>query len=711
MDSPQEPESLSNEKLVTHYRHLMQMQDLVAELSSNLIHCPPEEVSAVIGQSIAKLGAFAKVDRVYVFEFAPGDIINNTHEWCADDIEPQIDFLQNLPISLLDFWIDALFSGQAIYVADVMALPDERAFEREFLARQGIKSMLVIPMVHEGHLIGFIGFDAVREHRAFVSGEARLLKWVADLVYAALLRFKGAQQITRAEAELGLQEERFRIIADTVSDVLWDHDFDKRAWWMSPGWRDKLGMVAQAEVADHESWFARVHPDDQAKLQASFREVLRSRSPTWEVDYRVVGDDKQSIDILVKATVFRHADGRVSRMLGNARNITQERRNQEGYTRARALEAVGQLTGGIAHDFNNLLMIIMGNAEMLELSDLAPDDAERVAIIAKATDSAATLTRQLLTFARQSTLNTTRVDLKALLTDTVGLLRSGLPDTITLQQRIPADVWDANADANGLQQAVVNLAMNAEDAMPDGGDIVLTCRNLELDAETGAATADLPPGRYVAIALRDSGEGMAPDVLSRAFEPFFTTKDVGKGTGLGLSTVHGFAKQSGGGATIKSEPGRGTTVTLYLPVYRGSVAGDQETRPETGAQPRPARPKRLLVVEDQPQVRAYVEKMLTRLGYDVTGAADAASALERIARGEQFDLLFTDVMMPGGMNGEDLSVEVRKHAPDIRIVFTSGYPATTFEHLRIDPQDGIFFLDKPYKVAKLRATLAQVLGE
>ena len=710
MNSPHEPESLSNEELVTHYRHLIEMQELVANLSSNLIHCQPHEVSEVIGQSIEQLGAFAQVDRAYVFEFAPGDIINNTHEWCAPDIEPQIAVLQNLPISLLDFWIDALFSGQAICVADVMALPDNRSYEREFLVRQGIKSMLVIPMVHDGHLIGFIGFDAVREHRNFVSGEARLLKWVADLIYAALLRMKGDQQIARAKVELGLQEERFRIIADTVSDVLWDHDFDRGSWWMSRGWAEKLGMVANSHIADHTSWFARVHPDDKAKLDASFRKILKSDSRSWEVDYRVVGDDNEAIDILVKATVFRHPDGRVARMLGNARNITQEKRNQEGYTRARALEAVGQLTGGIAHDFNNLLMIIMGNAEMLEMSDLPPEDAERVAIITQATDSAATLTRQLLTFARQSTLNTTRVNLTALLTDTIGLLRSGLPGAITLQQDIPDDVWDANADANGLQQAVVNLAMNAKDAMPDGGQIVLTCRNVAFDAATGAATADLSPGRYIAIALSDSGEGMTPDVLSRAFEPFFTTKDIGKGTGLGLSTVHGFAKQSGGGASITSEAGRGTTVTLYLPVYRGAPE-DQDARPATGTPSPPARPRRLLIVEDEPQVRAFVEKTIARLGYHVTAAADAAGALQRIMRGERFDLLFTDVMMPGGMNGEDLGAEVRKHDPAIRIVFTSGYPAATFEHLRIDPQNGIFFLDKPYKIARLQAVLLEALGE
>lgn len=518
-----------------------------------------------------------------------------------------------------------------------------------------------------------------------------------------------SKEIQRAD-KLGQSEERFRLIADTASDVLWDHDFESGFTWSSPGWPSKLGVDFDSERSQGFQWMDIVHPSDRQRITDEFVRAIRSDANRWETEFKVQNAQGQAIDLAVTASIIRRPNGRASRILGTTRNVTQERRTQEGYTRARALEAVGQLTGGVAHDFNNLLMIILGNVELLEMSHLGKEDAETVAGIAAAAESAALLTKQLLTFARQAQLNRSRVDVATMVSDTVPLLRAGLPETIRFSQSLAPDLWPVNVDANSLQQALINLAMNANDAMPRSGEVVVTCSNLEVDEDMVPATTDLRLGRYVSISVSDTGEGMAPEVLARAFEPFFTTKDVGEGTGLGLSTVYGFAKQSNGSVTIYSEPGRGTTVTLYLPAAEGDASKSDHPKPAIAAvMSKPC--KRILVVEDQPQVRTHVEKTLARLGYAVETAQDAAAALTMLKQGEAFDLLFTDIIMPGGMNGQELGEAALQLAPQMKILYTSGYPAAAFEHLGLKEQSSINFLSKPYKTSQLQTMLAEILDD
>lgn len=516
-------------------------------------------------------------------------------------------------------------------------------------------------------------------------------------------------QLTRATAALEQSEKRFRMIADSASDVLWDHDFETGYSWSSPDWPSKLGVDVDPASFQNFAWIEIVDPSDRPRIIKEFQDAIKSDATTWTIEFKVRNAAGEIIDLFQKSSILRHPDGKAYRILGTTRNVTQEKRNQEGYTRARALEAVGQLTGGVAHDFNNLLMIILGNAELLEMSDLGQEDSETVAAISQAAESAASLTKQLLTFARQTQLNRSRVDVDALVSDTVPLLRAGLQDDITFSQFAAPDLWSVDVDANGLQQAIVNLAMNANDAMPRGGEIVITSSNLEVDANMSPATGDLRPGRYVAISMSDTGAGMTPEVLARAFEPFFTTKDVGKGTGLGLSTVYGFAKQSNGGVWIESEPGRGTTVNLFLPAADNDAPQHDIPEPVNASETLP-RSKRILVVEDQPQVRAHVEKTLARLGYGVATAEDATSALTLLMHGEAFDLLFTDVIMPGGIDGQELGEAALQLVPEIKILYTSGYPAAAFAHLGLKEQSSIQFLSKPYKSSQLQAKILEIFA-
>ncbi|WP_181443588.1 PAS domain-containing protein [Porphyrobacter sp. YT40] len=514
-------------------------------------------------------------------------------------------------------------------------------------------------------------------------------------------------QLTDAMTALEASEERFRIIADTVSDVLWDRDFDTDTIWVTPDWPTKLRIAIDSDVRMDRFFDDHVEPEEAVRVQKSFLEAIKSDATEWECQYGLIGSDGSRIDLAVKAAILRNSDGRAQRMLGNARNVTFEVRQQEGFTRARALEAVGQLTGGIAHDFNNQLMIIQGNAELLEMSALDEDQSESAALINQACVSAADLIQRLLSFSRQSHLRSERVEIARLIPNVVALLRAGIPESITVRCKVPPGIWQAKADANALEQAIINLAVNSRDAMPNGGDIIIGCENRIISGDTHPFAAELEPGEYVELSVTDNGHGMAPEVKAKVFEPFFTTKEVGKGTGLGLSTVYGFAKQSNGHVIVYSEPDRGTTVALYLPRYTEIV--EQYMPDLVTRSAHPGNGKRILLVEDQERLRDHVCKLLTKMGYKVTSAANGIEALSLLQDGQNFDLLFTDVIMPGGLNGQELAQKTTKLRPSMKVLFTSGYPASAFEHLRLDEVEHIKLLKKPYRSAELTAALAELL--
>lgn len=516
-------------------------------------------------------------------------------------------------------------------------------------------------------------------------------------------------RLTAALASLEESETRFRIIADTVSDVLWDNNFDTGQLWISPDWATKLGAQKPSGPMIESHWRDLISPTDIVAALQSYNEALNSEKTQWETEYRIVSADERTINVAVKARIMRHSDGRAYRVLGSVRDVTTRKRQQEGYTRARALEAVGQLTGGIAHDFNNLLMIILGNAESLGMSTLNDADAESVSLIDQAAESAATLTKRLLAFSGQTRLEASSLDITNLLDNMWPLLRAGLPESISATRSIPEDLWEPNVDANGLEQAIINLAMNARDAMPNGGEISIVCENHLITGDMLPSPSGLAPGQYVILSFSDTGRGMSEEVLSKALEPFFTTKEFGKGTGLGLSTVYGFVTQSGGSVTIQSEEGRGTTVNLYLTASRGRDFHDARIAVET-KDDFSTHQRRILAVEDQPEVRAHVERLLTRLGYTVVSASDASSALKILKGGQAFDLLFTDIIMPGGMNGLELSKAAEEIAPHLKVLYTSGYPAAVFEDLGLEDQNSIHVLGKPYKANQLKEAIAKALA-
>jgi two-component system NtrC family sensor kinase len=366
---------------------------------------------------------------------------------------------------------------------------------------------------------------------------------------------------------------------------------------------------------------------------------------------------------------------------------------------AQRLEAVGHLTGGVAHDFNNLLMVVKGNVDRLRRYPMEERQKRSLDAIETAAGRGASLVRQLLSFSRQQTHEPEIVDLSRYLLDLQDMLRSSLRGDIAIDMRLPTGLWNTKVDLNELELAILNIAVNARDAMPGGGRLLIEAWNLSLrDPDVVGLQGD-----FVALSITDTGSGIPEDVLPHVFEPFYTTKAVGKGTGLGLSQVYGFARQSGGTATALAEAGRGTTITLYLPRTLEATAGGSVHRPET---PIRAGHGHILLVEDNLDIAEVTRSSLQEIGFQVTHVADARAALAALRPGAAFNLIFSDIVMPGDLNGVDLARIVRSQHPSLPVLLATGYSAVAQTAM----DEGFTILRKPYGTMELNAAIDKILG-
>ena len=407
------------------------------------------------------------------------------------------------------------------------------------------------------------------------------------------------------------------------------------------------------------------------------------------------------------ASVLRDQDGQFIGFISLNRDISKQVVQDEALRKSQRMEAIGQLTGGIAHDFNNLLTIITGNHELLEMELEA---AEQLDLLSRANNAAmmgARLTNRLLTFARRRRLDPVVLDLNEQVLAMAELLRRTLGEAIALGTLLAPRLWSVQADPSEVENAVLNLAINSRDAMPAGGKLVIETSNVVLEESDVASEVGAEPGEYVRLSVSDTGMGMSREVLMRVFEPFFTTKEPGKGTGLGLSVIYGFVRQSGGHVTVYSEINRGTTVNLYLPC----IAGEHE-RPASARQPAPATQRTgetILLVEDNPDVRKVTAQRLRNLGYVVVEAASGARAVEVLSAGASIGLVFSDVVMPGGMSGFELARWVQSNVPAVPVLLTSGF-AEDVARAGEAPASELEILRKPYTGAELARALRKAVG-
>ncbi|QYO75501.1 hybrid sensor histidine kinase/response regulator [Devosia salina] len=517
--------------------------------------------------------------------------------------------------------------------------------------------------------------------------------------------FRDISRRKRAEEHVRISNERFLLVAQATNDVIWDWDLVGNTLWWNENFKTLFGYDPDEVEPGPGSWMNRIHPEDADRVIESIHAVINGTEKTWVSEYRFLHSDGHALSIIDRGSVIRDESGKAVRMVGSMLDVSAQRELEGRLRQAQKLEAMGQLTGGVAHDFNNLLTVIAGSAELLcEALESGQESRHLAEMISTAAQRGADLTSRLLAFGRKQPLQPQLLDLGSLIAGMHTMLVRTLGEHIDVEVDQPEGLWPVEIDPALLESAVLNLAINARDAMSDGGRLTISMANTTFDTSQAIA-ADVAPGQYVVLAVSDTGHGIEPELLSKVFEPFFTTKDVGKGSGLGLSMVYGFVKQSGGHLRLRSDVGHGTSVSLYFSRANQSVG----KCPENPARQVPEGGNELiLVVEDDALVRRHVCGLLGGLGYRVLEATAATPAMELLAANPDVTLLFTDIVMPGGMNGVDLAKRARVLRPDLKVLFTSGYAENAVEtDGRLDP--GIDLLSKPYSRDHLAASLRKIL--
>ena len=508
-------------------------------------------------------------------------------------------------------------------------------------------------------------------------------------------------------------EERYHHIIDTITDYVMSVKIENgRAASAShgPGCVAVTGYSAEELSGDPGLWFSLVVAQDREAAADQVRRILAGER-TAPLEYRILRKDGTVRWVRHTPVLRLDADGTPIAYDGVIQDISERRTLQEQLLQSQKMEGIGRLAGGVAHDFNNLLTAILGYVEMCKLDlppDLPADHPARLDLneVGTAGERAATLTRQLLAFASRQIVAPVRLDLSALVADSLKMLQRLLGDDIEIESALDPSVGTVEADPGQIQQLLVNLTVNARDAMPDGGRLLIETADEDIDEESARAHPGATPGPYVLLAVADTGVGMTDEVRSHLFEPFFTTKEMGKGTGLGLATCHGIVRQIGGHIRVYSEPGQGTTFRIYLP--RKSGAADPQP---VAASPRPTPSgiETVLVVEDEPRVRRLAVLGLRAHGYVVLEAADGAEAIRLAGRiGAAVDVIVSDVMMPG-MNGPELLKRLATVAPQARAVLMSGHAEATV--LSQMPAQRYAFLPKPFTPERLARKVREVLDE
>jgi PAS domain S-box-containing protein len=555
---------------------------------------------------------------------------------------------------------------------------------------------------------------AVSHNRNFTrDGEVLHCVWYSSVLFdsdqqvtSILCLVDDVTDLKQAEHEVESSAARFQMLAEATTDAVWDWNLEDDSVWWSEGLERLFGFSPEEIEPDSTSWTSRIHPDDHDRVVAGLHSTIRTGRTRWSDRFRFARKDGDYAVVLDNGQVVHDDSGRPIRMVGGMTDITRHVELEDRLRQAQRLEAVGKLTGGIAHDFNNLLTVIQGGAAMLqEQLDDQPDLLTLATMIETAAKRSGELTHRLLAFARRQALDPSPTEVRTLVEGMSGLLRRSLGEHIEIVIGGDEARWLADIDAGELENAVLNLCINARDAMPDGGRLTIEVADVPAGHDRTAGASGVPAGDHVVVAVSDTGKGIPPELLARVFEPFVTTKDIGEGTGLGLAMVHGFVTQSGGHVSMESEPGQGTTVRLFLPRHTGPsqpIPPPEASREETIA------PVTVLVVEDHDLVRRYAVDQLNALGCTVLEAADGPAALAILQERDDVELLFTDVIMAGGMTGRALADAAADLHPGIRVLFTSGYTENALgDGDRLAP--GIRLLTKPYDRAQLADQVRAVM--
>jgi signal transduction histidine kinase len=515
-----------------------------------------------------------------------------------------------------------------------------------------------------------------------------------------------AGHVERAHQALRASHEQTHFALASARIGIWESHVASGEMTCSDSVAETRGLTPGSGPRSIEQFLAPVHEEDREALERILRGHFSNSSDVFQVSYRLHQPDGTTLFALAKGRLQRNATGEPVSVLGVGMDVTEQRRLETQLRQAQKIEALGQLAGGVAHDFNNLLTAIIGHGSFL-LHELRPDDRLRqdAGEILAAAERAAALTRQLLAFSRRQVLQPQVIAINAVVANVHTLIRRLIGEQIEIRVSLTASPDAAKLDPGQLEQVLLNLAVNARDAMPDGGTLTIATSRVALGEEYAQQHASVTPGQYIMVAVSDTGIGMDAETQSRLFEPFFTTKPAGHGTGLGLATVYGIVKQSGGFIYPYSELGRGSTFKIYFPATEEVPAG---AKPAPPAEPSGGK-ETILVVDDNPHVQTIASRVLTGLGYTVFTASSGEDALQLVSDGRPIDLVVSDVIMPG-MTGPELCRQLLARYPGLRVLFTSGYSGDAISrHGVLEP--GMLFIEKPYSPSALGRKVREALGQ
>lgn len=670
------------------------LEQLFMRISTGLVaRVSPQDLDARIDDALAQIGRSMGADRAYLFRFTHGgELMDNTHEWVAEGISPERRNLQQLPTATrFPLFMEALRSRGAAVLNSLDDLPLEAATERVELERQGIRSLLCMPMLHDGKLTGFLGLDSVERERRWTDDEIALLRLVGETLMGAIAR-------KRSEEALQESERKYKALVENTATGFVIVDEGGRVLDANAEYVRASGRASLDEIRGHSvlEWTLPAHQERNAEAVRAC--VANRHVSDLQIDY--CHADGTVVPVLINASVSE-IDGK-RRIVALVRDISDRKRLEEEALRSEKLRSVGVLAGGIAHDFNNILTAILGNITLMQ-TVLSVDEQGREHLdeIEKATQRARELTRQLLTFSRGGEPVRRPFHPEDIIRESAALALRGRASACEV--RIPAGTPSVLGDEGQIGQVIRNLVINASQAMDDGGIIVLSAEQRTVQADE---VPSLAAGNYLAISVADHGGGIPEEIRSRIFDPYFTTKREGRG--LGLAVCHSIMAGHGGTITLRSRVGEGATFTVYLPVAVEAppIPAVREVSILRGQ-------GRVLIMDDEEVVRRVASKIVSALGYDVAAASDGRDAIEQWQRAREqhapFDVVIMDLTVPGGVGGREAIRELLALDPKVKAIVSSGYSdnpvmANYREYGFCD------VLGKPYSIADVSRTLSSVLS-
>ena len=663
--------------------------------TEHLLRSLVEGTASVTGDAffrsvVRHLASALEVDYAFVGRFAAdsSDTAQALAFWTRNELSSPFSYsVKGTPCA------EVLAGKVALYQDNVTALfPDDQT-----LIDLDIRSYLGVPIYGSAGFV--IGHVAVLDTKPMQDHA-----WMQSVL--KIFASRAGAEIERQELERKLQEtvDRYALATGAANAGVWDWNVETDELFLDPNIKTTLGFADEEVPNTLKGWLRHVHPEDRDPLMGEARACIDGEKPEYLFEHRVVHKDGSVRWALVRGRTILDSDGRVVRMIGTNTDIT-DRKNLEGQLfQAKKMESVGLLAGGIAHDFNNLLTIILGLTKEIQL-DAKNTLTDEIDDIQHAAERAALLTRQLLAFSRRQVLQPKVLEPNELIVNLVGLVKRLLGKNVRVETNLDPKAGCVKADPVQMEQIIMNLAANARDAMPDGGQLTIETANVELDPRFVETHPGSVEGSFVRVRLKDDGVGMDPGTMDRIFEPFFTTKDPRQGTGLGLSMVYGIVKQSEGYVTAESRPDEGTVFDVYLPRVEkaGSVPAVELPATQRGAET-------VLLVEDESSLRRFVRRAMERAGYTVLEASDGEDAIAVFRKhGHEIRAILTDVVMPR-MGGAQLVEEIRKSQPDIGVVFMSGYTDQADKHV-LSSDNSSAFIQKPFSIEALTVKLRGVIDE